>query len=138
MSTSVFTRSDREYRSRYGTRKAARRREQLGRTAVQAALAAPDADDILESGTWAGFPKGRAIAWCWNLFQYEPHNFTYPLSMFRELGMRILESGGVPDGFGYADRARELEQMRVTPEGYRKFKEERGAPTFSVDDVTSS
>lgn len=114
---------------------AARRREQRGREATASAYAAPDAEELVVEGEWAGFTRARAIAWCWNLYQYEPHGFVPPNSILRERRVRELESGGIPDGFGYADRARELEAGGMTPQQYRVTKEVQRAPTFSDEDV---
>lgn len=117
---------------------AARDREQRGRAAMASANAAPDADEIIAEGDWVGFTRANAIAWCWNLYQYEPHGFVLPNSILREQRVRKLESGGIPDGFGYADRARELEAAGTTAKEYRTMKEAQGAPTFSADDVRFS
>ncbi|MCC6376559.1 MAG: hypothetical protein IT191_06025 [Microbacteriaceae bacterium] len=117
---------------------AARAREQRGREATASAYAATDADEIIAEGDWVGFTRANAIAWCWNLYQYEPHGFVLPNSILREQRVRKLESGGIPDGFGYADRARELEAAGTTAKEYRTMKEAQGAPTFSADDVRFS
>lgn len=114
---------------------AARQREQRGRDATASACAAPDADEPVTEGDWAGFTRARAIAWCWNLYQYEPHGFVSPGSMLRAQRVRELEAGGIPDGFGYADRARRYEAAGVTPEQYRRVREALGSPTFSAEDV---
>jgi hypothetical protein len=119
----------------FAVQDAAHRREQRGRDAMMAALAAPDADDLVTTGEWAGFTRGRAIAWCWNLYQFEPHGFVPPNSIVRQRNVRALESGDIPNGFGYADRARELEAGGTTPAVYRTLKVTQGAPTFSEDDV---
>lgn len=112
-----------------------RARAQRGRRAVLAAASAPDADNVVATGEWAGFSRARALGWCWNLYQYEPHGFTGPGAQLRHENLRRLENGDVPDGFGYAARARVLEAEGLTPRSYREFKEKLGARTYSPADV---
>ena len=117
-------------------RVAAKAREEEGWRRLRAAYEAPDADEMVMEGDWVGFTRACAIAWCWNLFQYEPKGFVMPLCYVRAKALRELESGGIPTVFDYAARARELEARGQTPEGYRRTKEQEGAPTFSPQDVT--
>ncbi|MBB5632574.1 hypothetical protein BKA04_000797 [Cryobacterium mesophilum] len=114
---------------------AARQREQRGREAVASAFAAPDADELVTEGDWVGFTRARAVSWCWDLYQYEPQGFVSPGSMLREQRTRELEAGGIPNGFGYADRARQLEASGVTPSHYRAAREMLGSSTFSAADI---
>lgn len=116
----------------------AEERRRLGWERIEAAYAAPDAEDLLTEGGWAGFTRARAIAWCWNLFQYEPRGFVMPNSYVRERAMKELTSGGIPEVFGYPERARELEQRGLTPHEYRRHQEALGKPTFSQADVSYS
>lgn len=120
------------------TKQAAAERSALGWERMNTALAAPDASTPITEGKWAGFTRGQAIAWCWNLFQFEPKGFVLPNSIVREKAMRELEQGGIPDVFGYPDRARHLERHGVTPESYRKHQEALGKPTFDPADVSFS
>lgn len=103
---------------------------------IAAAYAAPDAHEVITEGEWVGFTRARAIAWCWNLFQYEPKGFILPRSIVRQRALRELKNGGIPAVFGYSERARQLEAQGQTPETYRRQKEADGAPSFSPDDVT--
>lgn len=118
--------------------KSAQERSRQGRVAMEAALNAPDSDAVVAVGDWEGFPRGRARAWCWNLYQYEPAGFVMPASILRAKRIKELEAGGLPDGFEYAHRARELEARGVTPLEYRNAREALGSPTFSPDDVKHS
>src|SRR5690606_27714827 len=129
-----ITRVRREH-ERLEEQSAAERRA-LGWQRITEALNAPDADEPITQGKWAGFTRGRAIAWCWNLFQYEPKGFAMPNSIVREKAMRELQRGGIPEVFGYADRARHLERHDLTPESYRKHQEALGKPTFDPADVS--
>ena len=52
---------------------AAQERREIGWTKIEEALTAPDADQVITEGRWAGFRRGDAVAWSWNLFQgYRP------------------------------------------------------------------
>lgn len=118
-----------------GIRDAADERRRHGWERVRAALSAPDASVLIADGPWAGFSRGRAAAWCWNLFQYEPHGLVSPGAQVRAEALRVLEAGGLPTVFGYPVRAAELERSGLTPESYREAQEALGKPTFSPDDV---
>lgn len=118
-----------------GIRDAADERRRYSWERVRAALSAPDASVLITDGPWAGFTRGRAAAWCWNLFQYEPHGFVSPGAPVRAEALRALEAGGLPTAFGYPARAAELERGGLTPESYREAQEALGKPTFSPDDV---
>ena len=93
-----------------------------GDVLVAEALSADDADTVVEEGSWAGFTRGEATAWCWNLFQYEPHGFVHPGSEVRAIALRELREGGLPEVFGYPARARELVAAGATPLSYREAK----------------
>lgn len=101
----------------------------------EAALHAADADTVIDDGRWAGFTRGRAIAWCWNLFEYEPHGFVSPGAQVRAEAIAELECGGIPVVFGYPERARQLETNGLTPQEYRSAKLALGATPFSPADV---
>ncbi|GAA3750136.1 hypothetical protein GCM10022239_26820 [Leifsonia bigeumensis] len=98
-------------------------------------MSTKDSNEPVTQGDWAGFTRARAIAWCWNLYQYEPHGFVSPGSILREQRTRELEAGGIPNGFGYADRARQFEASGVSPERYRAARETLGSPIFSAADI---
>lgn len=115
---------------------AARERSRKGREQVEAALSDPALAVPIEEGRWAGFTQGEAIAWCWNLFQYEPRGFIAPGSQLRMEATRRLEAGEIPEVFRYPERARELADQGITPKEYRRFKEATGAKTFTQADVT--
>ncbi|MGL3148963.1 hypothetical protein ACSS7Z_01255 [Microbacterium sp. A82] len=114
----------------------AHQRGERGWVHVRRALSASDADVPVERGDWAGFTRGHAIAWCWNLYQYEPRGFVHPASQLRAERTSELEAGMIPDGFGYAQRAADLEAAGFTPETYRRAQEALGKSTFSPADVT--
>ena len=100
------------------------------------ALAASDADIVIEEGRWAGFTRGEAIAWCWTLFQYEPHGFVHPGTQVRLEALAELEGGGIPEVFGYSQRARELAASGSAPLQYRAAKHASGARVFLPRHVT--
>lgn len=110
-------------------------RRLLGWARVEEALSRSDADQAVVEGRWAGLTRGEAAAWCWNLFQYEPHGFVHPGSQVRHEAMRKLQNGGLPEVFGYPERARELAARGLTPREYRRHKEALGANTFTDADV---
>lgn len=114
---------------------AAEQRRVLGSAKVEEALAAPNADRVITEGCWTGFRWGDAVAWCWNLFQYEPHGLTHPGSQVRHEAMQLLQTGGLPEVFGYSERVRELVARGLTPREYRRHQEAFGANTFSAADV---
>ena len=114
---------------------AAEERRLLGWAKIEEALADPNADRVITEGRWAGFSRGDAVAWCWNLFQYEPHGFTHPGSQVRHEAMQQLQAGGLPEVFGYPERARELVARGLTPREYRRHQEALGARTFAALDV---
>lgn len=111
----------------------ARRTE--GQARVEAALAMPDAGVVITDGRWAGFTKGEAFAWCWTLFQYEPHGFVHPGTQVRHEAMEQLERGELPSVFGYPERATELAAQGLNVKQYRLHKEALGAATFDPADV---
>lgn len=113
----------------------AEERRRSGRARIEEALSAPDADQVLVEGRWAGLTRGEATAWCWNLFQYEPHGFVHPGSQVRHEAMQKLQAGGLPEVFGYPERARELVSRGLTTREYRRHKEALGANTFTDADV---
>lgn len=113
----------------------AKDRRARGWTMVRAALEASDAEVLVDSGEWIGFSRGQAIAWCWNLYQFEPHGFLRPAAQLRAEGIAQLEAGLIPDGFGYARRAKQLEAAGMTPETYRQAMDALGKPTFTPGDV---
>lgn len=114
---------------------AAEERSKQGRERVERALTDPALAEPIEDGRWAGFTRGEAIAWCWNLFQYEPKGFISPGSQLRAMAMRALEADDLPEVFGYPERARELAEQGLSPRDYRRYKEAVGAKTFTPADV---
>lgn len=114
---------------------AAEARRLEGWARVEAAYARPDADTVIVEGRWAGFTTGDAFAWCWTLFQYEPHGFTHPGSQLRHESLQKLGRGELPAVFGYPERARELTTRELDPRQYRRHKEALGAATFTTADV---
>lgn len=113
----------------------AEERRRLGWARVEEAPTRRDADQVVVEGRWAGLTRGEATAWCWNLFQYEPHGFVHPGSQVRHEAMRKLQAGGLPEAFGYPERARELVSRGLTPREYRRHKEALGTNTFTDADV---
>lgn len=111
---------------------------------IRAARAAAHAEEPIDSGSWAGFTRADAIAWCWNLYQFESHGFggvgamvrKRDLARGRNRDLATLKGGGVPEDLGYAHRARELTLAGATPESYRTAKEAMGARVFDPRDVT--
>lgn len=116
-------------------RLAAETRRAEGQARVEAALAMPDAGVVITDGRWAGFTKGEAFAWCWTLFQYEPHGFVHPGTQVRHEAMEQLERGDLPSVFGYPERATELAAQGLHVKQYRLHKEALGAATFGPADV---
>lgn len=115
--------------------RAATDRRVVDEAAFEAAFEVPSADAVVEDGRWAGFTRGDATAWCWNLFQYEPHGFVHPGSQVRAEGLVKLRAGDLPEAFGYPERARELAKTGMTPRQYRRHREALGARTFDPADV---
>lgn len=115
--------------------RAAETRRLEGWAQVEAAFTMPDADTVIAEGRWAGFAKGEAFAWCWTLFQYEPHGFVHPGSQLRHESLQKLGRGELPEVFGYPERARELTIRGLDPQQYRRHKEALGAATFTPSDV---
>lgn len=115
---------------------AAEQLRQHGWEKIEAAYASPYADELVPEGRWAGFSQADATAWCWNLFQYEPHGFVHPGSEVRCRAMAQLESGGLPEVFGYPERAVELRALGLTPKQYREHQEALGVAIFSNSNVT--
>lgn len=117
---------------------AAEERRVYGWEQVEAALSESEDDDPMRHGPWAGLTWGEARAWCWNLFQYEPHGFVLPGSLLRQKALAELEEGGLPDVFGYPKRARELAALGLSPRDYRQHKEALGEMTYTPEDVKTS
>ena len=82
--------------------------------------------------------RGEAAAWCWNLFQYEPHGFVHPGSQLRAEALTQLRAGGLPEVFGYPERASELAGRGITARQYRQHREELGSRNFDPADVRRS
>lgn len=101
-----------------------------GAAAVHRALTASDAAEPVTAGRWLGFTRGEATAWFWNLFQYEPHGFVHPGTQVRHEALRLLRSGGLPEVFGYPERARELADRGLTPLRYRDYRDSLGTPVY--------
>lgn len=95
----------------------------------------PNAHERVDEGRWAGFTRGEAAAWCWNLFQFEPHGFVHPGSEVRARALSELRGVGLPEVFGYPERARELADRGVTPQQYREYRDALGSPMFDEEDV---
>lgn len=91
---------------------------------IEAAYALPDAGEVIRSGEWAGFTLDRATAWSWNLFDFEPHGATSHKIQLRFQQMKELEHGMLPQTYGYADRARTLEERGIDPREYRCLREQ--------------
>ncbi|MBC9937028.1 MULTISPECIES: hypothetical protein [unclassified Leucobacter] len=124
-----------EYEAKQARALAAEQRRSLGREKIEAAYMSMDAGKAITEGRWAGFTQSDATAWCWNFFQCEPRGFVHPGSELRIRSMMQLEAGGLPEVFGYPERARALEELGLTPRAYRQHKEALCAPTFSDADV---
>ena len=99
---------------------------QVGWELIQQALAAPGAEVPVEAGRWAGIARGTAVAWCWNLFQFERRGIAHPGSQVRHEAIQQLRTGGLPAVFGYPERARVLIAQGFTPESYRQQREALG------------
>lgn len=116
-------------------RLAAETRRAEGQARVEAAFAMPGADSVIADGRWAGFATGEAFAWCWTLFQYEPHGFAHPGTQVRHEAIQQLERGDLPTAFGYPERAKQLAARGLDPKQYRMHKEAVSATTFDPADV---
>lgn len=103
-----------------------------GQARVEAALAMPDADVVIAEGGWAGFTKGEAFAWSWNLFEYERRGIAHPGSQVHYESLQKLKRGDLPDVFGYAERAKQLVANGVDPNQYRQYKDALGAETVDL------
>ena len=114
----------------------AEERQRFGWERLQEAFNMPDAQVQISESRWAGFTKGEATAWCWNLMQYEPKGFIAPGMYTRRGAARELANGGLPEVFGYPERARELADEGLDPREYRRRREAANAPTFCEADVT--
>lgn len=101
----------------------------------ESAFELPGAGAMVEQGRWAGFTRGEAAAWCWNLFQYEPHGFVHPGSQMRAEALAELRAGGLPEVFRYPERAKELVEKGGTPRQYRQHREQLGSRMFDPADV---
>lgn len=112
-------------------------RRARGWSHLLAAYEAPDADDVLADGVWAGFTKARARAWLGNLAQYEPFDFSPMFSARRREREAAIEAGKIVEVPRYADRARHLEAAGMTPHDYRRAQEALGRPIFSEGQVSS-
>lgn len=103
--------------------------------AFEAAFTLPDADALVSQGRWAGFTRGEAIAWCWNLFEFEPRGFVHPGSQVRMEAMQQLRDGGLPEVFGYPERARQLADTGMSARAYRRHHDALGTRKFDESDV---
>ena len=101
----------------------------------EAAFALPDGDVVVRQGRWAGFTRSEATAWCWNLFQYEPHGWVPPGIQVRAEALVKLRAGILPEVFGYPERAQELAAKGITARQYREHREALGSPMFDPADV---
>ncbi|MFA7498527.1 MAG: hypothetical protein WCY76_07495 [Leucobacter sp.] len=104
----------------------------------EASFGLPDADALVDRGQWSGFTRGEAMAWCWNLFQYEPHGFVHPGSQVRAEALSELRAGGLPEVFGYPERAHELAATGMTARQYREHRRALRSRTFDPADVRRS
>lgn len=110
----------------------AEEQRRIGWEKIEGSLAGSDADDRISIGRWAGISRGEAIAWCWNLFQYEPHGFVHPGTEVRARALNSLRAGDIPEVFGYPERARELKARGVLPREYRRYREALGSKIAPV------
>lgn len=101
-----------------------------GSARVEQAYAMPDADSLITEGRWAGLTKGEAFAWCWALFEYEPHGFVHPNSQVRVESRAKLAQGELPSVFGYPERAKELKASGLDPRKFREHQAALGARSF--------
>lgn len=108
-------------------------RLRLGAQKLDEAYAAADAEVVVSEGAWVGFTRADATAWCWNLFQFEPHGFVHPGSQVRAEALALLVRGGLPEVFGYPVRARVHTEAGLTPRSYRAHQVALGASTFDRD-----
>lgn len=122
-----------EHNSRVEQERETRRR--LGWQRIEESYAAPDAEEEITGGRWTGFTRGQAMAWCWNLYEYEPRGFMMPYSQMRHVALEDLNGGTIPDFFGYPERAKELAAQGLTPLEYRAQRERLGAAPFTRKDV---
>ena len=118
---------------REAVRGEARDREARVDGAIAAAQDGPRAREPL-SGDWAGFTRGRALAWCWRLVQYESGDV---LGHWRSPDPRLrreaLQAGEIPDGEAFPRRARALERAGLTPETYQEHRRALGATPGLID-----
>lgn len=110
-------------------------RRAVAQADFEGAFTLPGADEPIVDGGWAGFTRSEAIAWCHNLFQYEPHGFVHPGSEVRARALTALREGQLPEAFGYPERARQLRDSGLTPRSYRVHRESLGARTFDPSEV---
>ncbi|MBP1325818.1 hypothetical protein JOF28_001050 [Leucobacter exalbidus] len=118
--------------------RAAAERLALGWRKIEAAYAADTAEQLVTEGRWRGFSYAEATAWCWNLFQFEPHGFMYPRSQVRSEALQRLERGELPEVFNYPERARELADAGLDPRSYRTHHAALGKPTYDPGEVRRS
>lgn len=104
-----------------------------GSAKVEEALGAPGSAALIETGDWAGFTQGEAIAWSWSLLQYEPRGITHPGSQLRAEEIQRLHTGIPVQAFGYAKRARELADRGLTVREYRAHRDALGAKIYPRD-----
>ncbi|WP_435300403.1 hypothetical protein [Timonella sp. A28] len=90
-----------------------------------------DAHTLVETGEWAGFTHGEAYSWCVTLYQYEARGVIQPGAQLRYNNVKILNSGGIPAGFKYAERARALTGEGFSAEEYRLVCEQREMAIFT-------
>lgn len=106
--------------------------------AFETSFTLPNAGVTVDEGRWAGFTRGEATAWCWNLFQYEPHGFVHPGSQVRAEALAKLRAGSLPEVFGYPERARMLAESGMTPRQYREHREALGSRAFDHAEIRRS
>lgn len=103
---------------------------QAGDTAIDIAYTRDDAAEVIASGAWAGFASADAIAWSWNMFQFEARHVgavAHKRQLYYERFDRFLQ-GELPEYFGFAELARSYVQTGgLTPRAYRHMKKVLGA-----------
>lgn len=102
---------------------------------IDAAYAAPDADDVIERGVWKGFTHAQAHAWLWNFVQYVPERGGLRYGRDRREAQQLLEEGKTPELEELAQLARDLEAEGSTPRLYRQAMERLGRDTFDETTV---
>lgn len=110
------------------------RERAIGWELLNAAEQHPNAGETITRGRWAGFTRGDAVSWCWNLFHFEPTGFVHPNSEVRFRAIAELLDGGIPEVFGYPERARQLVQGGLSAREYREHQERLGSKLFTYAD----